>query len=374
MTISRALIAVLLSAALTGCRRSADSSERAMSESSAPVASPSAAAAPTAAPGRSTESHFRRNPEAASSQQPRPDEVWEDEQGRRYLGRVPYDVFFDHPLDIAGDPAPADGSPTAGTSGGSDETASVVSDTDAVPPNGTSGDSADNRPAWHDILPAAVIETEMKAVRNFLNEKLRSVGTYNASVTMLPAAAALGAALAVMAANHEGDISWKDDALWLRDLAAGMNETPLQRGAKDQRRLLRLFEDMADILNRSRPAGLPDPQDADPADVADMRLLMQRMETAEQRLRTDVSRESIGRSREQIHHETWLLSGLMALLSTESYGYADDPDFLGHATKLRTACDGMRTAADAGDFDTYQVHLSAAAAACQACHRDYRTN
>ena len=92
-----------------------------------------------------------------------------------------------------------------------------------------------------------------------MNENLQSVGNYNSSMLMIPPKAAAMAVLANVALDHPDDVSWKDDAIYVRDLAKQMNSGPLQRGAKDQRRLLGLFESVSDTLNLSRPAGLPDP-------------------------------------------------------------------------------------------------------------------
>ena len=301
----------------------------------------------------------------------RPDEVWEDEEGRRYLGNVPYDVFFDNPLEVAGDSRSFD--VTLDASSGS---TSPVTDPPAAsvepPPASTTGGPA--KVSGTPAMTVEVIEAEVKAIRNFLNQKLRSVATYNSSVTMIPPRAATLALLAALAADHSGDISWKDDALYVRDLAARMNESMLRRGAYDQRRLLGLFEDLTDTLNRSRPAGLEEPVEAKLAEVAEMGLLMDRLEAAEQTLRAEISEASFAEEKERVLHESRLLSGLMQAMATESFGYADDPDFLAHAQTVIGGAAEIQAAAEDGNYSAFELSVSKVVGGCQACHRAYRNN
>jgi hypothetical protein len=303
----------------------------------------------------------------------RSDEVWEDNEGRKYLGRVPYDVFFDHPLEVALEGQIAESRLTPTTT----EVAAAVPPDNTMPSADLAGSSADPQGGvdWALQLPVDVLESEVKSARNFLKEKLRSVASYNSAVTMIPVRAAMIAVLAGIAAEHTGDISWKDDALYVRDLARNMNESVLKRGPKDQRRLLRLFEDLADTLNRSRPAGLKEPStEVTLSDAAGMGMIMLRIEESEQRLRTEVTDGGFQSQSQMVKHEASLTAGLMHTIGQESYGYSGDPDFLAHAGRLIEAAQEMRDAAEAGEFAEFELSLTRASGACQSCHRDYRSN
>ncbi len=339
-------------------------------ESADPVAVPSVPSRTVESPEPAGLAMGQPNPQTR-----RPDEVWEDEDGRRYLGRVPYDVFFDHPLTVAAETRPGDSASTAAVTAESPADNPTVSPSAAEPePAGGVADSS-TETGWTALLPVEVLESEVKATRNFLNQKLQSVGTYNSAVTMIPVKAATLAALAAIAMQHSEDLSWKQDAAYIRDLAASMNDSTLQRGPKDQRRLLAIFENLADTLNRSRPADLvaPDP-DTSLSDVAEMRLLMMRMEQAEQRLRSEISESSFASDRDIVLHESTILAALMRAMTTESYGYADDPDFTGLAMKVIESGQSMKEAAEAGQFEDFELSLSQIAGTCQACHRDYKNN
>jgi|GEM_PF-5628295 len=62
------------------------------------------------------------------------------------------------------------------------------------------------------------------------------------------------------------------------------------------------------------------------------------------------------------------------MISQESYGFSDDPDFLAHANRLIAAGQEIRDAAESGEFAMFELSLTRAAAACQSCHRDYKSN
>ncbi len=305
----------------------------------------------------------------------RPDEVWEDADGRRFIGKVPYDVFFDHPLAVASGDQQMSGSTdeTARSAPKAGSSASVLHHNETSPTMSIA-ESLPSR-VWDSILPADVLQSEVISIRNFLNQKLQSVGRYNSAVTMIPARAATVAVLAGIAMQHSGNISWKEDAGYIRDLAASMNKTPLQRGPADQRRLLGLFENLVDTLNRSRPGGLvaPDP-DTPLSEVAEMGLVMKRMEESEHRLRTEVNESSFETRTDLVVHEAAILSGLMHVMMSQSYGFSDDPEFKGFAQQILLSGQAMRDAADKGNFGEFELSLSRVAGTCQACHREYKSN
>ncbi|MEO2036346.1 MAG: cytochrome c [Planctomycetaceae bacterium] len=302
------------------------------------------------------------------------DEVWVDFEGRRHIGKVPYDVFFDHPLAVATDDQIVGRNHKSKPETARDPGAlGAVPKADPVAPT----PELPSGIGWASLLPAEVLEAEVKFNRNFLNQKLRSVGNYNSSVTMIPVSAAMIAVMAAIAIEHSEEVSWKEDAAYIRDLAASMNADPLQRGLKDQRRLLRLFDNLNDTLNRSRPAGLPKPDPKSSlSDVAEMRLVMMRMRTAEQRLQTEVNESSFEsqQGRDLVLHEAALLSGLVKAVTTASYGFADDPDFNEYARDVAEQGQAMRAAVEAGDFNAFELNRSRMTDTCQRCHRDYKSN
>ena len=175
--------------------------------------------------------------------------------------------------------------------------------------------------------------------------------------------------------QHPADISWKEDAIYIRDLAKKMNESTLVPGKKDQDRLLKLFESMADTLNRSRPADLDEPSaDDDFATVADMRYVMMRMSQAETKLKTEVNEGGFASKKEMVKHESAILGTMAKVISLEDYGYGDDEEYVGYAQRIVQGAKNATNAAESGDCNTYELSLSKVSTACQECHAAYKNN
>ena len=307
-------------------------------------------------------------------------EVWVDEKGQKWFGDVPMDAFFDQPYTVASDATPIGGgvatTAVVSNTGSTDvpdpsktETPAAPSGTETTPPT-TGGDS------WGDLISEVELDNEVKTIRNFLNENLQSVSNYNASMLMIPPKAATLAALAGVAMEHPNAVSWKDDAKYVRDLAKQMNSDTLRSGPKDQKRVLELYEAMSDTLNRSRPADLAEPPESDGfAEVAEMRLLMHRMDEAEKRMKTEAGTDTALTSRkDMVAHEAALMATFAKIVTLPGYGYEDDPKFKGYANEVVKAALSIKEAAESNDFATYELSLTKVSTTCSNCHSDYKNN
>lgn len=320
----------------------------------------------------------------------RRDEVWVDDKGQKWFGNVPMDAFFDEPYTVASDATPIGGAPStlvAANTGepGSTPDPAANGDVPAVadpemtkdpekPEPGTAAPADGD--SWGALVSKAVLEEEVKSIRNFMNENLQSVGTFNSSMLMIPPKAAALGALAGVVMEYPESISWKDDAKYIRNLAKKMNESTLQRGAKDQKRLLELFEGLRDTLDRSKPAGLEEPPETDSfADVSEMRLLMMRMEEAEKRMKTEAGTEgAMGSKKEMIAHEASMMAIMARIVTLPGYGYEDDAQFKEWGNDVVAAAGNIRAAAESSDFASYESALTKVATTCQNCHSKYKND
>ena len=333
---------------------------------------------------------------STDSEQPRrQNERWTDANGVEYLGNVPLDVFYDQPYTVASNQTPLGGiaanssqsEPAGGAmsggamSGGAMSSSGVMSGgtTPAFEPDTTDTASvtgSDKSAGWAEIMPMETLTTEVNSLRNFLNNSLQSVGSYNRSMLMVAPKAASLAVLSGIAMEHPEALNWKEDAIYVRDLAKQMNAESLQPGKKDQDRLLRLFEKIANILDRSKPADLEEPEASDSfPDVAEMRLIMMRMEAAEKKLKTEAGSESAFSSqKEMIQHEAAILGAMTHVVTLPGYGYEDDPEFVGFAKRIVDAAKEIRNATEVSDFSSYELALTKVSTACQECHSQFKNN
>ncbi len=359
---------VMLLATVIGC-----SKDPALPSSDTEVPGSVAESSPTTArPGQADAAADLTSASHGKAQHAR-GEVWIDANGQKWFGNVPMDVFFDEPYTVASDQtslvANTDPIPDSVPI---DPVPSAPLDSVPIAPVAGSGDED----SWDSLITIAALDEEVKSIRNFMNENLQSVGAFNSAMLMLPPKAGTLAAMAELATKHPESVSWKDDAAYIRDLAKQMNSGALQRGAKDQKRMLELFEAVSDTLNRSRPAGLNEPPATDSfAEAAEMRLLMLRMDEAEKRMRTEAGTEgAMSSRRSMIVHEASMMASIAKIVTLQGYGYEDDPVFKDYAGEIIGAAQSIKIAAESSDFASYEGSLSKISTTCQNCHSKYKND
>lgn len=362
---------------------------------SAPAPVDTVAPAPeTSQPTTATaaESGTAEKPAVASSGNTRHkrDEVWVDERGQKWFGNVPMDAFFDNAYEVASNQESIGGTGvtmanaggatepemTPDAAAGSEAPATTLSDPSKPSAETAAPPAAGGEDSWAALITAATIDEEVKSIRNFLNENVHSVGTFNSSMLMIPPKAAALGAIAGIVMEHPESVPWKDDAKYVRDLAKKMNSSALQRGAKDQKRIEELYDAVDATLSRSKPAGLEEPPESDSfAEVAEMRLLMMRMEEAEKRLKTEAGTEgAMGEKKSMVAHEASMMAVMAKIVALPAYGYGDDAKFTGYAKEVLKASQDIKTAAESGDFAGYESALTRVSTTCSNCHSDFKND
>ncbi|MEX0704306.1 MAG: hypothetical protein WD069_19555 [Planctomycetales bacterium] len=294
-----------------------------------------------------------------------------DADGRKWYGQVPVDVFFADPLAIA-----ANAQPVAATS-------AAANGADAVPPVQTTVSpavpAAPVKPGpatadWADAIAAELLDAEVKKIVNRLNEKLQTVGTYNSSHLELPPHIHTLAALSGVAAQHPGDIRWKDKAKFIRDLAGKMGEEKLQQGPKSHKALQEPFEQITVLMSGSEPGDLPDAPAQRPfSEVAEFGYLMKRLEIGSTWLKVNVGGdEALKSNKDDVLREASVVAAIGRIVVGEGYGYEDFEDFQGFANDLVEGSRQIVTAAQADNFAEYDKGINRVYKACQECHTAYR--
>lgn len=341
------------------------------SSSEGTAASGGTAAQPVGSPATKT----GQTPDVAAAPagpQRRQNERWTDSNGVEYLGDVPLDVFFDRPLEVAANATALQGAPAAAPA------MMAASTPDAAPTEAPeeTAEPAAGAVAWDELISVEDLTGEVKDARNFLNRSLQRYGDFKKANLMIPGKAASIAVFASVAMQHPGEVSWKEDAAYIRDLAKKINEDTIRPDKKTHEKVLLLFENIASTLDRSRPADLEEPPADDTlADVASMDLVMVRLDEAEKRLKTEAgSQSAFDSKKDMIRREASVLGAMSHAITMESYGYNDDEEFTGYANQIVTAAQNIKNALDASDFDSYELALSKVSTSCTDCHSAYRNN
>ncbi|MFK7777090.1 MAG: hypothetical protein QM501_03055 [Gimesia sp.] len=327
-----------------------------------------------ATPQTATPAPVTPNVQAVQTTQSQAAEPVEKKDDRKMIDGIPYDVWFDNPLAIAGNnqavaPVSLPGNQVAGSPNTSPATGNMKTPAGENPtPAATGGID------WSTIIPMPILESHVKIIRNRLTKNMQSVGTYNTSFLELPTFTSTLAALAGIATEHPEEISWKKNAKHLRDLAASISSEPLMRGAKVYRKIQIPYEQIIDILNGSAPAGLPEAPEIKPlSEVASMGDLMKRADIAYKWLKSNVgSANALKSEKDKVIQETYLLAAIAKIITTEGYGYVDDPGFLNHANPMAEACLKMVEAANSDNYSQFDEGLTRIYKACTECHSEYK--
>lgn len=306
-----------------------------------------------------------------------------DQPESKWIGNIPYDVFFDQPLVVATDTRPV-GNPAAVPAPpgppGNPEPEQVAS----VPPVNPVPMSSGNVPAtppsssardWRDILPMAQLVEEVKLLRTRLGENLNTVATYNKSFKAIANDAAVLAALAAVVTEHPEAVSWKTRAPDIRDVAREIvgdsTGTGREKFVKCRDALDRLFT----LLDGGTPPAQPAPATLPLAEVAQVADLMQRIESSFTSLKANVRAPGdFKNDGAKIDRETRLLLALGTLIADSSYDSADQLTYQQQASKLATGLREALTAARSNDVDAYQSALGRVQTSCAECHREYRSS
>lgn len=294
-----------------------------------------------------------------------------DADGRKWVGDIPYDVFFDDPLAIVANTqeVPGASAPVSPLPQPMPQNAESAS----PEPSAAAASSAAGAD-WGKVISAAILDNEVKFLRNELTQKLQSVGKYNASTFEIPVHGATLSVMAGIATAHPGDISWKDKAKYVRDLGLKIAEAAEGPGRKNYDATLAPFEQVVALLNGNEPAGLEDAEDSVPfADVAERIDIMKRMEQAFKWLKTNVnSEQALKDEQEKVLHEAAVLAALTQAIAAKDY-YKNDPEtYDGFAEMMVNASLKAGEAAQNGRFDEFSQSLDQIQKSCNECHAKER--
>ncbi|MBI1314853.1 hypothetical protein GC176_26455 [bacterium] len=294
--------------------------------------------------------------------------------GPKTIDGIPYDVFFDRPLEVAADSRTGGTAPAiaATTTGGTPAAAA----TEPAADNAAKPEAEDV--SWSKLIPAEMLNEEVRFLRNEIQSRLTNMGAYKKSVLELPVFGSALAYFAEIASRHDGDISWKANAKYIR--ALGSKIAVVTSGSDAQTKnsyeeVNNAYLTINEILNNNTPAELPEVEDEAPdfSEVADMFYLMKRMERGQQWMQTNTGSESgFNDKAATLAREVAVMVALTQAYYAPGYGYADDEEFLGYLNKLRDAGLGMRKAVEEKDFAKYDELRSAAGQQCTQCHSVFK--
>lgn len=295
---------------------------------------------------------------------------------RPNIDGIPIDVFFSEPLAVAAESGEVVASTTPnGPVPGTTPKETVEAPEEPAP-------AAGGAVAWNEVISPDMLKGEMKSIRLQLQQRLTTLASYNSSYLEIPIFATTMSLLAEVARRHPDDISWKENAKYIRALGVEMTEVCSGSGARGRKSydvVNGAFLKICDVLDNNPPAELPETEEeSDFLSAADMGYLMKRLQRGMEWMQNNAgSEEAFKENAELAQREVSVFAAIAQAFSDESYGYGDDEEFTGHAFEMRDAAAGMSKAADETgtefNFDTFDTLRSKVDQKCTQCHMTFRT-
>ncbi|MEZ5940820.1 MAG: hypothetical protein R3C18_05480 [Planctomycetaceae bacterium] len=296
----------------------------------------------------------------------------------KWIGTVPYDVFYDRPWEIASDSTVLQGTtPTSLSNNNANPGTQLNQGTMPTPaggdptPEAGGGDNVE----WDKLISAEILNTEVKVVRTRLTTKLQSLRTYNDSPASIANDGAYLAGLAAVAERHSGDINWKANAKFVRDLAYQIysNADGTGRSAFEATQLP--FEQLCTVLDGG-PA--PDELEAEAnaafGDVAYLDELMKWIEPNFNAIKANINTEArMTEDPETLERQLRSLLVVGRMMGDSSYSNAGEAKYQGFVNDFVGGVDESIQAAKAGSFESFQSGLNKVQNSCAECHPPYRS-
>lgn len=289
----------------------------------------------------------------------------------KWINGIPYDAFFDRPVEVQQDQTPV-GSPPEDTvppDPGTNPPPPVVDPTPAPMPAG--GNDVD----WTSIVSAELLNEGVTDIRNRLTANLQTVAAYNRSWEETALDGHTLAALAAVIETHPDEVSWKENAKYVRDLGYEIFVSADGTGRSAYEPTQQSFESIVTILSGGPPPDMESDALSSFADVIDRGLMMEQIEKTFNWLKADINTETrLDEDADRVAREASVLVAFGAIMRDEGYDYTDEPDYRMFAKDFVDGSRAMVSASNAEvrDFESFQSGRNAVQTSCGVCHQKYR--
>jgi len=300
-----------------------------------------------------------------------------DKPETKWIGGIPYDVFYDQPLTIAADATSivstnTPGTPENGSMPASNGGANPAMEKPEETPTASAGANAAG-PDWAKVIPIAVLVEETKALRTRLNTNLQSVGAYNRAMPEIELDAAILTAMGTIATVHPEEDNIKAKAKFVRDLSYeiyssvdGTGRTPFNNAKEN-------FEKLVTVLDGGAAPDIESEDVIAHSDVAYTSDMMKRIEIAFGSLKANINTESrMTEDPATVERELRVLAALGTLISTESYESVDEEKYQGYVSEFVGGAMESVEAVKLENFEQFQAGLNRMQVTCAECHQQYK--
>ncbi len=312
--------------------------------------------------------------QAAPIQSEPPQQVDPTKKETKWIGKIPYDVFYDQPLTIAADTTALQGSTTVASNANPAEKVQGEQPAMAAEtPMPTGQSPAANAVDWAKVIPIAVLDDEIKQIRTRLTTNLQAVGSYNRAIKDVALDGAILCTMASIATVHPEEFNWKGKAKYIRDLsyqiytsAEGTGRTPFMACQEP-------FEKINIMLDGGPAPEMESEDVVDHADNVYTAEMMKRIELSFNNLKANINTEArMNEDPVAIERELHVLAAFGTLMGTPSFENVDDPKYQGFLASFTNGALAGVDAVKTKNFVGFQDSLNQIQTTCAECHQQFR--
>lgn len=311
-------------------------------------------------------------PAPANGETPRRTALVHDSR-TRWIGDIPYDVWFDRPLDVYRDSTPL----VATTGDAGSVPMAVAPDNKTTAPEAT---PAADPPAvdaaagvdWNEIAPAEVLIAETKDIRVRLTANLQTVAAFNKSWMAVANDGALLSALAGVVERTPAEVNWKDKSSHIRELAYQIYSVDAT-GREQFEKAKAPFDQITAMLDGGPPPDGDVAREAPFADYVSRGEMMKRIDTSFTWLKSDVNTPTrLKEDAEKAVHEATVLRMLGTIFGDASYEFSEEPEFQEFVRSFVEGNAAVVQAVRTGNFAEFEAARNRIQSTCDPCHQKYR--
>lgn len=310
-----------------------------------------------------------KKPAAEKSSGGHADSKVTEQDGRKFLDGIPYDVWFDDPLAIVSNTtnvAPVGSAPVSTTPAPTaDKPAHQPAEKPSVP-----AASAD----WSAYIAMDQLQDESKRVRNQLKAMLQTPAAFSADFEVVKMDGAVMAALAIIVSESGDGVNWKPNAGYIRDYGFEIFDAAKGPAKPHYDKTAAAFENLQSVFDGSIPAGAPQPAATRPySEVASRYYVMRRMKLAFEALKLNINTEAKLKSEQDAALlEAMMLAAMSKVVSSKDYSSADEPEYQAFMQEILTNCQAATTAIMEQQFEAFSTAMNAIDVTCKNCHSQYK--
>jgi len=288
----------------------------------------------------------------------------------KWIGNIPYDVFYDQPLTVAADSTVVAAVSTSATPA---PAATAVPAAAPAPMPAATPSTGGGAVDWQQLAPMTAIVDEVKQIRVRLEKNLLKVGDFNKNTAGIGQDGALLAAIGAVVAKHPGEVNWKDKANFIRDLGYQISVKAEGSGSKPYNATKTPFEDAKRLLDGESPTGTAK-DDVPLAEVADRAALMAKLNTKYEAVKSNVNTAArLKEEKDKVLGDLAIMNLMMTVMADHSYDQADDPRYAGYVQTMLADQKAAIDAASSENFDAYSAAIGKINNTCNECHMIFRT-